>query len=313
MFGRKKNDSDTLVLDEGEEFYNPPASGTKREIDDSELLPVDDDDDLEPEEDEDDSPKKRRKKAKRYGRVAEDEEDEVEEEPDESEWPSPVKPSLSLPSRSIVESTLRDGAAIRMRKVMVIVGAGLAAALVTCGGLNLYSSAQLDGERNKGMALSKGVQDLKPVSEFLDGYADRKKAVSEVLATDIQFSSVQTSLFNVAKQNSITVSSETIVPGKPCASLDPFTAAEGLGCVTAEIDGSSTGSLAKMVDDINKEKGIAGAYISGITSKGDKSTAKLSFNYGNELLSERFKKFGGNSDASKSKDAKPTTPPSSKG
>jgi hypothetical protein len=294
MFGRKKNE-DTLVL-ENEEFYNPPASDAPRVVDDSELLPVDEDDeDFEPEEDAPEK-KERRKKAKRYGRAVEDPDDEVEEEPEASEWHSPVKPSLSLPSRSIVESTLREGASVRMRKVCVIAGAGLVAALVTCLGLNIYSAGQLTGVQAEGHNLSTSVKQLQPVADYLDGYNERRKAVSEVLTTDIQFSVAQNSLFSVAARNGVTVASETIVPGQPCPSIDPFAASEGLGCITAQISGSSSSALAKLADDLNNEKGLGGAYINGISGKDGASTATLNVNYDDKLLSERYRKFGGNAE-----------------
>ena len=290
MFGRKKND-DTLVL-ENEEFYNPPSSDSPRVIDESELLPVDDED--ENFESEEDAPEKkeRRKKAKRYGRAIEEDEDEVEEEPEASEWHSPVKPSLSLPSRSIVEQTLRDGATIRMRKVCVIVGAGLAAALVTCAGLNIYSTGQLSAVEASGSTISSQVQALHPIAEYFDGYSQRRDAVSKVLTTDVQFSSVQNSLFSVAAKNGVTIASETITPGQPCVSIDPFAASEGLGCITAQISGNSSGSLAKLAEDLNGEKGLAGAYINGISGKDGLSTATLNVNYDDKLLSERYRKFG---------------------
>ena len=302
MFGRKKNE-DTLVLDENEEFYNPPASDSPRIVDNSELLPVDDeDDDFQPEEDAPEK-KERKRKAKRYGRAIEEDEDEVEEEPEASEWHSPVKPSLSLPSRSIVEQTLRDGASIRMRKVCVIVGAGLAAALVTCAGLNIYSAGQLKGVEAEGATLSSQVKQLQPVADYFDGYNERRQAVSKVLTTDVQFSSVQNSLFNVAAKSGVTITSETIVPGQPCASIDPFAASEGLGCITAQISGNSSSSLAKLADDLNNEKGLAGAYISGISGKDGTSTATLSVNYDDKLLSERYRKFGNADGASASQNS----------
>jgi len=292
MFGRKKNDSDTLVMDENDEFYNPRASDAPRIVDDSELLPIDDEDDAPVE---DDAPKKekekRKPKAKRYGRAIEEEEVE-EEEPEASEWQSPVKPSLSLPSRSIVELTLRDGASVRMRKVAVIVGAGLAAALVTCAGLNIYSTGVLKGVEAQGQTLSGQVKALQPVADYFDGYSQRRDAVSKVLTTDVQFSSVQNSLFAAAGKNGVTIVSEGIVPGQPCASIDPFTAAQGLGCVTAQITGATSDSLANMADDINKAQGLGGAYVSGIASKDGKATSTLNFNYTDQLLSDRYKKFG---------------------
>jgi hypothetical protein len=296
MFGRKKNDSDTLVLDENEEFYNPPASDAPRVVNNSELLPIDDEDDDAPEED--DAPKKeRRKKAKRYGRVIEEEEVE-EEEPEASEWQSPVKPSLSLPSRSIVELTLRDGASVRMRKVMVIVGAGLAAALVTCAGLNIFSTGQLKGVEAEGQTLANQVKALQPVADYFDGYSQRKEAVSEVLTTDVKFSAVQNGLFTIAAKNGVSVTSETIAPGEPCKAIDPFAAAEGLGCATAQISGNSAGDLSKVADEINNQQGLGGAYISGISSKDGKTISTLSFNYDDKLLSERYQKFGSKSGSS---------------
>lgn len=293
MFGRKRNDSDTLVLDENEEFYNPAPSDAPRVVDNSELLPIDDEDDDDVVED--DAPKKeRRKKAKRYGRVIEEDEPE-EEEPEASEWQSPVKPSLSLPSRSIVELSLRDGASVRMRKVMVIVGAGLAAALVTCAGLNIYSTGQLKGVEAEGQTLSNQVKALQPVADYFDGYSQRKQAVSEVLTTDVKFSAIQDGLFNVSSKNGVTVSSETIAPGEPCKSIDPFAAAQGLGCVTAQISGASASDLSKVADEINKQQGLGGAYISGISSKDGNATSTLNFNYDDKLLSERYQKFGSKS------------------
>lgn len=295
MFGRKKNDSDTLVLDENEEFYNPPASDAPRVVDNSELLPIDDEDDEVVVED---APKKeRRKKAKRYGRVIEEEEPE-EEEPEASEWQSPVKPSLSLPSRSIVELTLRDGASVRMRKVLVIVGAGLAAALVTCAGLSIYSTGQLKGAEAEGQTLASQVKALQPVADYFDGYSQRKDAVSKTLTTDVKFSSVQSGLFTTAAKNGVSVSNETIVPGEPCKSIDPFAAAQGLGCVTAQITGATPGDLSKVADEINKQQGLSGAYISGISSKDGKALSTLNFNYDDKLLSERYQKFGSKSGSS---------------
>lgn len=302
MFGRKKNE-DALVLEENDGFYNPPSSDAPVLVDQSDLLPVDDlDDEIEEEE----APKKkeRKQRAKRYGRAIEEDEDEVEEEPEESEWHSPVKPSLSLPSRSIVELTLRDGASMRMRKVGVIVGAGLAAALVTCAGLNIYSAGQLSGVKAEGQTLSNSVKALQPVADFYEGYTQRKSAVSEVLTEDIQFSLVQSSLTSIASQNGIAVESETIVPGKPCASIDPFSPAEGLGCVTVQISGNTATSLADMADGISKQKGLSGAYINGINSKDGKATATLNFNYDSNLFSERYQKFGSGDSAKSTTESK---------
>lgn len=288
MFGRKKDDSDTLVVDENEEFYNPSAT-SRRVDDDTDLLPVDEDD--EPEEEEAPKKKERKSKAKRYGRAVVEEEEEEEPEPDASEWASPVKPSLSLPSRSIVEQTLRTGASIRMRKVAIIVSAGLAAAMVTCVGLNILSAGQLAGVKSEGETLAKSVEQMQPIAQFYDGYTKRREAVSSALTTDIQFSSVQNSLFTVASKNGVNISSETVVPGKPCESMDPFTTAQGLGCVTVQVSAANTASLAAFSDGLKSEKGLNAPYLSGISSK-DGSTATLSISYDDKLLSERYTKFG---------------------
>ena len=306
MFGRKKDDSDTLLADENEEFYNPAAT-SKRVEDDSDLLPVDEED--EPEEEEAPKKKERKSKAKRYGRAVVEEDEEEEPEPDASEWASPVKPSLSLPSRSIVEQTLRNGAAIRMRKVAVIVSAGLAAALVTCAGLNILSAGQLSGVKAQGETLAKSVEAMQPIAQFYDGYTARREAVSTALTTDIEFSKVQNSLFSAADKNGVNISSETVVPGQPCASMDPFVESVGLGCITVAVTGSSTANLAAFSDSLKNELGLNAPYLSGISSKDGEATASLSVNYGDELLSARYTKFG-----SGSKPADPsgtTAPPTS--
>lgn len=289
----KSKAEDVLLIDDDEDLFDAaPAEGARSDRERA-FIPADGDFDPSAAEDADEAHRKkgRKQRSKRYGHVAEDTEEQPEEA-EETEWESPVKPSVSLPSRSVVERSLRANASKRMRKVLVIVGTGLAAAALTCVGLNLYSLGQFNAEKVKGEALQQQVDALRPLAEYYDGYTARRGAVSDVLKTDIQYSMVQTGIFEAAKKTGVSVKSETVAPGQPCVSLDPFVRSDGLGCITAQIQSGNAASLAAFAEALNTTPGLSGAYLNGINASGATTTATANVNYTGQTVSERYKKFG---------------------
>lgn len=261
--------------------------------------------------DEEDADAKRAKK-KNKGRKAkgrqQSEDDEVEEEPEKVDWGSPIKPSLSLPSRAIIEAVDRGAAQQKMKKFFIISAAGLLAFGITAFGLNIYSAGLLEGAKSEGRALDTAVSKLQPIADYSAAYEARKGAVTKVLAKGIDYTSIQSSIFKVADQNGVLIKSE-VNSASGCMAPSPFVAPTGLGCITLQVDASDSASISRFASGITAEKGIPDAYITGLTTGEDgKAGATMSFNYDNRLVSPRYLAFAGST--AKTTGGEPATAPS---
>lgn len=251
--------------------------------------------------------KKKNKGRKAKGRQ-QDEDDEVEEEPEKVDWGSPIKPSLSLPSRAIIEAVDRGAAQQKMKKFFIISAAGLLAFGITAGGLNIYSAGLLEGAKSEGRALDNAVSQLQPIADYSTAYESRRDAVTKVLSKGIDYTSIQNSIFKVADQNGVLIKSEANSQSG-CMAPSPFVAPTGLGCITLQVDAADSASISRFASGITAEKGIPDAYITGITtSEGGKAGATLSFNYDNKLVSPRYLAFAGST--AKTTGGAPATAPS---
>lgn len=250
-------------------------------------------------DDEEDEPKKSKRKPKekkskgnRNDSNPLDDDEPVEEEPEGVNWGSPIKPSLSLPSKAIIEAVDRDAAQHKMKRLFVIAIAGLMAFGITAGGLNIYSAGQLDGAKSEGRALEDAVAQLQPISDYSTAFQARKDAVTKVLAKGVDYTTIQNSVFEAANQNGVLIKSENSTPTTPCLSASPFVAPTGLGCFTLQIEAADTNSLSSFASSLTKQKGIPDAYITAITTAADgKAQGTLSFNYDNKLVSPRYTAF----------------------
>jgi hypothetical protein len=318
LFTRNKKRDDELG-DEFDDLNDAPEADNFNPPDEyDETIGIDH---LNEANDEFDEPEERPKKSKRKSRgrksKSDDESDAldpdadpVEEEPEGINWGSPVKPSLSLPSKAIIEAVDRDAAQHKMKRLFVIAIAGLMAFGITAGGLSIYSAGQLEGARSEGRALEEAVSQLQPIADYSKAFQDRKDAVTKVLAKGIDYTSIQNSVFEVANQNGVLIKSENSTPTSPCMAPSPFVAPTGLGCFTLQVSAADTASLSAFAAGLTTKTGIPDAYITAITTGTDgKAEGTLSFNYDNKLVSPRYIAFAKDDASGTPATAPPATTP----
>lgn len=300
LFGRNKNRDEELEDDVSDVDETPETDGFAPPDEFDEVVNFNNFDKAADPTDEDDEAdakksKKKSKGRKAKGRKQQDDEDEVEEEPEKVDWGSPVKPSLSLPSRAIIEAVDRTAASQKMKKFFIISSAGLLAFGITAFGLNVYSAGQLEGAKSEGAALETAVSQLQPISDYSASYQARKDAVTKVLSKGIDYTTIQQVVFDSAAANGVLIKSENNAQQTQCMSASPFVAPTGLGCVTLTVEASDNAAISRFAAAlVAADKGIPDAYISGITTGEEgKSTATMSFNYDNKLISPRYRDFAG--------------------
>lgn len=313
IFGRSKNRDDDLVDDVQDVNDAPAPDGFAPPDEFDEVIGLNNFDGTagtsDADEEEDSKKPNRKSKGRKAKGGRKQEEDEVEEEPEKVDWGSPVKPSLSLPSRAIIEAVDRQAANQKMKKFFIISTAGLLAFGITALGLNIFSAGQLEGAKSEGRALESAVSQLQPIADYSTSYQARKDAVTKVLSKGIDYTGIQKVIFDAAEANGVLIKSETNTNAQ-CLSASPFVAPTGLGCMSLTVDGDDNASISRFAADIvGQDKGIPDAYITGITTGEDgKSSATMSFNYDNKLISPRYRDFAGGNQTTTGTDGTVTAP-----